>query len=133
MHHSTALAAQGIKSAFFTAPRNPFTQGPKGFRFASWVLHLRSRSLKGNQGQEVSLTKTEFALLLALLKKPQQVMSREQIMDMIQAEDEIFDRAIDVQILRLRRKIEAPTQAPSLLKTKRGQGYFLDAEVQLLD
>ena len=60
-------------------------------------------------------------------------MSREQIMDMTQAESDVFDRAIDVQMLRLRRKIEASSHAPALLKTKRGAGYFLDADVQVLN
>ena len=80
----------------------------------------------------MGLTKTEFALLLVLLKRPRQIMSREQIMDMTQAEDEIFDRAIDVQMLRLRRKVEPSNRTPTLLKTKRGAGYFLDADVQVL-
>ncbi len=53
-------------------------------------------------------------------------------MDMTQAEDEIFDRAIDVQMLRLRRKVEPSNRTPTLLKTKRGAGYFLDADVQVL-
>lgn len=80
----------------------------------------------------MGLTKSEFALLLALLKRPRQIMSREQIMDLTQAEDDVFDRAIDVQMLRLRRKVETSSRAPTLLKTKRGAGYFLDADVQVL-
>lgn len=126
--HSHTSAAQ----AFFTSSRSAFNLGPQGFRFAHWELRLRSRSLISDAGQEVGLTKTEFSLLLAMLKCPKQIMSREQIMDMTQAEDDVFDRAIDVQMLRLRRKIEASSRTPTLLKTKRGAGYFLDADVQLL-
>jgi membrane carboxypeptidase/penicillin-binding protein PbpC len=84
---------------------------PQGFKFADWELRLRSRSLISAAGHEVGLTKSEFALLLALLKRPRQIMSREQIMDLTQAEDDVFDRAIDVQMLRLRRKVEASSRA----------------------
>lgn len=127
-HRSHTSAAQ----AFFPLARSAFNPGPLGFKFADWELRLRSRSLISNAGHEVVLTKTEFSLLLAFLKCPRQIMSREQIMDMTQAQDDVFDRAIDVQMLRLRRKIEASSRAPTLLKTKRGAGYFLDADVQVL-
>lgn len=126
--HSQASAAQ----AFFSCARPAFILSPQGFKFADWELRLRSRSLISAAGHEVGLTKSEFALLLALLKRPRQIMSREQIMDLTQAEDDVFDRAIDVQMLRLRRKVEASSRAPTLLKTKRGAGYFLDADVQVL-
>ena len=133
MHTASATHTRHTTSAGFCAStRSAFNLGPKGFKFADWELHLRSRSLIRDGGHEVGLTKTEFALLLALLKSPKQIMSREQIMDMTQAEDEVFDRAIDVQMLRLRRKIEASNRTPTLLKTKRGAGYFLDADVQVL-
>lgn len=104
----------------------------KGFKFADWELYTRSRKLRRSDGQEVGLTKTEYTLLLILLEHPGKIMSRDSIMDMTQTEDKIYDRAIDVQILRLRRKIEGRKGAPTLLKTKRSAGYFLDTEVQLL-
>ena len=119
-------------SAFFSSARTAFNLAPQGFKFANWELQLRSRSLTNSTGQKVSLTKTECALLLALLKRPRQIMSREEIMDMTETEDEVYDRAVDVQILRLRRKVEGGNSAPALLKTKRGAGYFLDADVQIL-
>lgn len=124
----SAFASQ----AFYTSARTAFNLGPQDFRFAHWELRLRSRSLISDAGHEVGLTKTELSLLLALLKFPKQIMSREQIMDMMNAQDDVFDRAIDVQMLRLRRKIETSNRAPTLLKTKRGAGYFLDADVQVL-
>ncbi|NIF83080.1 transcriptional regulator [Comamonas sp. Tr-654] len=126
--HLPVSAAQ----AFFSYARPAFSLNPQGFRFAGWELRLRTRSLISAAGHEVGLTKSEFALLLALLKRPKQIMSREQIMDMTQAEDTVFDRAIDVQMLRLRRKVETSGRSPTLLKTKRGAGYFLDADVQVL-
>ncbi len=126
--HLPVSAAQ----AFFSCARPAFSLNPQGFRFAGWELRLRTRSMISAAGHEVGLTKSEFALLLALLKRPKQIMSREQIMDMTQAEDTVFDRAIDVQMLRLRRKVETSGRSPTLLKTKRGAGYFLDADVQVL-
>jgi DNA-binding response OmpR family regulator len=133
MHTSSASHSQvSAAHAFFCGTRPAFSLNPQGFKFADWELRLRSRSLISASGHEVGLTKSEFALLLALLKRPRQIMSREQIMDMTQAEDTVFDRAIDVQMLRLRRKIETSSRTPTLLKTKRGAGYFLDADVQVL-
>ncbi|QXZ09141.1 winged helix-turn-helix domain-containing protein [Comamonas sp. Y33R10-2] len=133
MYTSYATASRNTATTgFFSSPRSAFNRGPQGFKFANWELRLRSRSLVSGAGDEVNLTKTEFSLLLALLKCPKQIMSREQIMDMTHAEDEVFDRAIDVQMLRLRRKIETSARTPALLKTKRGLGYFLDADVQVL-
>ena len=134
MYHASAQHFQQPSTTnFFTAARSAFSLAPQGFRFAGWELRLRSRSLINFEGKEVGLTKTECALLQALLHRPRQIMSREQIMDMTQAESDVFDRAIDVQMLRLRRKIEASSHAPALLKTKRGAGYFLDADVQVLN
>lgn len=131
--HSTYHTQSSSVTSMFANARSAFSLGPKGFRFAGWELRLRSRSLINFEGKEVGLTKTECALLQALLHRPRQIMSREQIMDMTQAESDVFDRAIDVQMLRLRRKIEASSHAPALLKTKRGAGYFLDADVQVLN
>ena len=133
MFKSTAShSLSSATSAFFTSARTAFNLAPQGFKFAGWELQPRSRSLISPAGQRVSLTKTECALLLALLKRPRQIMSREEIMDMTETVDEVFDRAVDVQILRLRRKVEGSSSAPALLKTKRGAGYFFDADVQIL-
>lgn len=129
-----ALAAQPprIHPGYFSAARSAFNPAPRGFRFAGWELRLRTRHLVAASGQEVRLSKTEFALLLALLEHPKQILSREQLMDLTQADADIYDRAIDVQVMRLRRKLEAQRGAPDLLRTRRGLGYFLDAEVQPL-
>lgn len=134
MYHASAQHFQPPSTTnFFTAARSAFSLAPQGFRFAGWELRLRSRRLISTEGKEVALTKTECALLQALLYRPRQVLSREQIMDVTQSEDDIYDRAIDVQMLRLRRKVETSSHAPALLKTKRGAGYFLDADVQVLN
>lgn len=106
---------------------------PRAYRFRGWELNLRTRYLQATNGYTVRLTKTEFGLLLAFLKQPRQILSRDAILDLTKAFADIYDRAIDVQILRLRRKIEFRPDHPALLKTVRGAGYVFDAEnVQVL-
>jgi DNA-binding response OmpR family regulator len=81
----------------------------------------------------VPLTAGEFNLLVAFLKSPQHVMSREQLLAACHVHDEeVFDRSIDVQILRLRRKLEANPSEPQFLKTERGAGYVLATSVEVL-
>ncbi|MDR2298783.1 MAG: winged helix-turn-helix domain-containing protein [Comamonas sp.] len=133
MHTTQHFQQAPALPSFFTVTSSAFSLGPRGFRFAGWELRLRSRRLISPEGKEVSLTKTECTLLQVLLHRPRQIMSREQIMDMAQTETSVFDRAVDVQMLRLRRKVETSGNAPALLKTKRGAGYFLDADVQVLN
>jgi DNA-binding response OmpR family regulator len=75
------------------------------------------------------LTNGEFALLLTFLKSPQRVLSRDQLLEGSRLHDDVYDRSIDVQILRLRRKIESDPNQPQLIRTERGAGYRFDAEV----
>jgi DNA-binding response OmpR family regulator len=103
------------------------------YRFAGWELNLRSRRLTSPSGESVPLTNGEFGLLIALLKSPQRVLSREQLLAASRVHDnEVFDRSIDVQILRLRRKIEADASAPALIKTERGAGYSFAVSVEIV-
>lgn len=107
--------------------------GHRGFRFAGWVLDTTTRQLLSPQGDTVSLTCGEFDLLEALVQAPRQVFNRDQLLAMTRSEDaEVFDRTIDVLILRLRRKLEANPRHPALLRTERGVGYYLDARVEPL-
>jgi two-component system, OmpR family, response regulator len=104
----------------------------KRYRFADWELNLRTRRLISPSGEIVPLTKGEFALLTAFLESPQQVLSREQLLTASRVHDnEVFDRSIDVQILRLRRKVELDPTAPQLIKTERGVGYIFSAPVEV--
>ena len=81
----------------------------------------------------VELTHTEYVLLMAFLGAPQRILTREQLLELIRGDDcEVFDRSIDVQILRLRRKIEADPSRPQLIKTERGLGYFFSAKVEIV-
>jgi two-component system, OmpR family, response regulator len=103
------------------------------YRFAGWELNLRLRRLTSPTGASVGLTSGEFSLLIAFVRSPQQVLSREQLLLATRVhDDEVYDRSVDVQILRLRRKLEADPAAPELIKTERGVGYVFDAPVQVL-
>ena len=76
-------------------------------------------------------THAEFALLNAFLGMPQRILSRDQLLELSRGyDDNIFDRSIDVQILRLRRKIETDPSRPELIKTERGAGYFFNAKIE---
>jgi two-component system OmpR family response regulator len=106
---------------------------PQAFRFGSWELDLRSRRLTSQGGERVELTHAEFALLAAFLGAPERILSREQLLELSRGTDEnVFDRSIDVQILRLRRKIESDPSRPKLIRTERGAGYFFNAQVELV-
>jgi two-component system OmpR family response regulator len=101
------------------------------YRFAGWELDGRTRRLISPSGRAVPLTAGEFNLLTAFLRSPRQVLSREQLLAARRLHDEeVFDRSIDVQILRLRRKLEADPSAPKLITTERGAGYVLATTVE---
>jgi two-component system, OmpR family, response regulator len=102
------------------------------YRFAGWELNLRTRRLTSPSGEFVPLTKGELALLTALLQSPQRVLTREQLLAASRVHDnEVFDRSIDVQILRLRRKLEGDSSTPTLIKTERGVGYVFSVPVEV--
>jgi two-component system, OmpR family, response regulator len=120
LRRSAAAAAQPARDA-----------RPTRYRFAGWELSLRNRRLTSPAGAVVPLTKGEFALLSAFLQSPQRVVTREHLLATSRIHDnEVFDRSIDVQILRLRRKLEADPSDPTLIKTERGAGYIFSAPVE---
>jgi two-component system OmpR family response regulator len=103
------------------------------YRFAGWELNLSTRRLISPAGAVMALTAGEFNLLSAMLRSPQQVLSREQLLAASRVHDEeVLDRSIDIQILRLRRKIEANPSDPQLIRTERGAGYVLATSVDVL-
>jgi DNA-binding response OmpR family regulator len=107
--------------------------GRTRYRFADWELNTGTRRLTSPAGEVVSLTAGEFNLLSALLRSPRHVLSREQLLTASRMhDDEVFDRSIDVQILRLRRKLELDPSTPRLIRTERGAGYVLDTTVETL-
>ena len=101
-----------------------------GYRFNAWSLERRTRRLVNPGGAPVSLTKSEYALLLAFLKAPQRPLTRGMLLQATRVREDIFDRSIDVQVLRLRRKLEIEPNAPRVIKTARGVGYIFTAMVK---
>jgi len=102
----------------------------KRFTFDGWTFDTRKRELHSPQGVAIALSTAEFHLLWVLLENPNRVLSRDQLLDLTQrAEHVMFDRSIDSQISRLRKKLEADPRHPNLLKTIRGSGYMLAAKV----
>jgi DNA-binding response OmpR family regulator len=99
------------------------------FRFSGWRLDRRSRQLTDPAGALVMLTKGEYALLLAFLEAPQRPLSREHLLQATRVHEDVFDRSIDVQILRLRRKLERDPSAPRVIQTERGVGYVFAVPV----
>lgn len=103
------------------------------YLFRGWRLETARRRLLDPNGAEVALTGGEYELLVALLERPNRVLSRDQLLDLLRGRQASpFDRTIDVAISRLRRKLEADTRNPELIKTVRGGGYVLAAEVERL-
>jgi two-component system, OmpR family, response regulator len=101
-------------------------------RFGGWQLDRRLRRLTDPGGAAVSLTKGEYALLTAFLDAPQRPLSREHLLQATRVHEDVFDRSIDVQILRLRRKLERDPSAPQIIRTERGVGYVFALPVEAL-
>jgi two-component system, OmpR family, response regulator len=105
----------------------------RAYRFAGWELNLRLHRLTSPDGRRVELTNSEFNLLRAFLSAPQRVLTRDQLLERSRVHAlEVYDRAIDVTMLRLRRKIERDPSNPELLRTERGAGYVFTAPVSTL-
>jgi len=100
--------------------------------FGNWNLDIGERRLTSNSGTMVDLSTAEFDLLAAFAERPQQVLSRDQLLDLARGMVEIpFDRKIDMQVSRLRHKIEEDPKHPTLIQTVRGGGYMFTAKVTL--
>jgi two-component system OmpR family response regulator len=105
----------------------------RAFRFAGWELNLRTRKLLAPDGRKLDLSNSEFSLLAAFCGAPQRVLSRDQLLSLSRLHNaEVYDRTVDVQVLRLRRKIEADPFHPKLIVTERGAGYLFNAPVETL-
>jgi two-component system OmpR family response regulator len=101
------------------------------YEFDGWQLDPLKRRLTDPEGTVVPISTAEFRLLVALLDHPNQVMDRDRLLDMVQGrEAHLFDRAVDNQVSRLRRKVEVDSRDPKLIQTVWGGGYMLAAEVR---
>jgi len=105
----------------------------RAYRFAEFELNLRTRRLKQIDGRSIDLTNGEFNLLAALLAAPQRVLTRDQLLEGSRVHDnEVYDRSIDVQVARLRPKIEVDPSHPQFIVTERGVGYTFNCAVEVL-
>jgi len=113
-------------------PAQPAEQTEEGIlAFDRWRLDVPRRELRQTSGELVQLTTAEFGLLEALARHPKKVLSRDQIMDLTKGHEwSPLDRTIDNLVAKLRKKIEADPEAPSLIKTVRGIGYSFTADVR---
>jgi two-component system, OmpR family, response regulator len=106
----------------------------KRYGFEGWTLDARARTLTSATGGHVELTTGEFDLLQAFVDHPNVVLTRDQLLDLARGRASLaIDRAIDVQVMRLRRKLEHDPQAPQLIKTVRNSGYIFTPEVKTHD
>ena len=104
---------------------------PGPLQFAGWLIHPTERKLVSPQGALVTTTSAEFDLLLAFAEHPQRVLSREQLLDLAHgAAHEVYDRSIDVQVARLRRKLDLDEKEPPVIRTVRGGGYMFTPTVR---
>lgn len=114
------------------AARGAAADSDRRYRFAGWTLEPRSRRLTGPDGRDIALTAGEQAVLLAFLQAPGRVLSREQLLGLYHRPvSGLLDRSVDVQVLRLRRKIEPDESTPTLIRTERGAGYVFTAAVEV--
>ena len=101
-----------------------------GYRFNGWRLERYGRRLVDPNEAPVSLSKGEYALLLAFLEAPERPLTREHLLHATRVHEDIFDRSIDVQVLRLRRKLEIDPNAPRMIQSERGIGYVFSLPVE---
>jgi DNA-binding response OmpR family regulator len=106
-------------------------EGIRAYRFDGWELNLNTRRLAATDGRHVPLSNGEFSLLVVLLGSPQRILTRDQLLDLSRLHnDEVYNRSVDVQIMRLRRKIEKDPAQPRYIRTERGAGYLFGVPVE---
>jgi DNA-binding response OmpR family regulator len=105
----------------------------RAYRFVGWELNVRLHRLLSPQLQQVNISRGEFSLLCAFLASPERILTRDKLLELSRLHrTEVYDRSIDVQILRLRRKIELDPSRPQLIRTQRGVGYIFAAPVKVV-
>jgi len=122
-----------IRSVLRRSAKQPSTAPDEDalYEFEGWLLDPLKRRLTDPEGTVVPLSSAEFRLLVAFLTHPRQVLDRDRLLDMVQGrEAHLFDRAVDNQVSRLRRKMEDDSRDPKLIQTVWGGGYRLAADVR---
>jgi len=106
-------------------------EGIRAYRFDGWELNLNTRRLASPAGDVLALSKGEFNLLVVFLGAPHRVLTRDQILDLSRLHnDEVYSRAVDLQIMRVRRRIERDPANPKYIRTERGNGYVFSVNVE---
>jgi DNA-binding response OmpR family regulator len=120
-----------VRSELESTPTIAIESGPQRLRFEGYTLNAEARSLLDATGQEVTLTRAEFSLLLAFVRQPGRVLSRDELTHVVAGRGaEPDDRSVDVLISRLRRKIEVDPKSPRMIVTMPGEGYKFTATPQ---
>ncbi|MBK5512105.1 response regulator [Pseudomonas sp. TH15] len=110
--------------------RSPVEPSRPVIGFAGWHLDITCRELRSPDNVMIPLSAGEFDLLLVFVEHPQRILTREQLLDLARGHShEAFDRSIDVQVSRLRRKLESDTKRPAMIRTVRNGGYLFTAKV----
>src|ERR1700675_1425114 len=108
-------------------------EGIRAYRFDGWELNLNTRRLKAPAGKVVRLSNGEFSLLVVLLGAANRVLTRDQLLDMSRLHgDDVYNRSVNTQIMRLRRKLESDPAKPRYICTERGAGYVFSARVDIV-
>jgi DNA-binding response OmpR family regulator len=106
-------------------------EGIRAYRFDGWELNLNTRRLKDRDGQAVPLSNGEFSLLVVFLGAPHRMLTRDQLLDMSRLHgDDVYNRSVNTQVMRLRRKLEADPSQPRYIRTERGAGYVFSVPVE---
>lgn len=106
-------------------------EGVRAYRFDGCELNLNTRRFSTRDGRVVALSNGEFSVLVVLLAAPDRILSRDQLLDLSRLHaDEVYNRSVDAQIMRLRRKIEPDPTAPRYIRTERGVGYIFSSPVE---
>ena len=108
-------------------------QGIRAYRFDGWELNLNTRRLRNPEGEAVPLSNGEFSLLVVLLGAPNRILSRDQLLDMSRLHgDDVYNRSVNTQVMRLRRKLETDPANPRYICTERGAGYLFGVPVETI-
>ena len=106
-------------------------EGIRAYRFDGWELNLNTRRLRSPEGRPVSLSNGEFSLLVVFLGAPNRMLSRDQLLDMSRLHgDDVYNRTVNTQVMRLRRKLETDPAKPRYIRTERGAGYVFSVVVE---
>ena len=108
-------------------------EGIRAYRFDGWELNLNTRRLRARDGRTVRLSNGEFSLLVVLLGAPNRVLTRDQLLDMSRLHsDDVYNRSVNTQVMRLRRKLETDPANPRYIVTERDVGYVFSVAVEII-